>query len=209
MKKVNRFSWPGFAVLAMLLVGWLFYGCGGGGGGGAPSEGTETASGSVPTDGSGTTSSDLVVSTDSADLIVPKGAQLLDSSNNPVTGDVKVNITYYKSVGDLSKAYPDAGSTVKTLYFGMDIVMTNGKTNVKWIKLKNMTLIVKVKHVNPGESINYYFWNGTQWHFEGTATVQQNKKIEIQLTHLSLYGAGESKTTGSGTGGTGGLGNEP
>jgi hypothetical protein len=34
MKKAIKFSWPGFAVLAVLLVGWLFYGCGGGGGGG-------------------------------------------------------------------------------------------------------------------------------------------------------------------------------
>lgn len=35
MKKAFKFSWSGFAVLVVLLIGWLFYGCGGGGGGSA------------------------------------------------------------------------------------------------------------------------------------------------------------------------------
>ncbi len=34
MKNPIHFTWPGVVVLAVLLVGWLFNGCGGGGGGG-------------------------------------------------------------------------------------------------------------------------------------------------------------------------------
>ncbi len=228
MKSEKKFYWTCIGVAMILLAAWHFNGCGGGGGGGGtptPSASSDTGSTAVKS-GTDGTPSDITATTESraASVTVPQGTLLYDENGNPVTGnDIQMTMTNYpcKDCSDCSDCKnskdcdkkcisgnsSDAAAAFQTLYFAVSIKIKKGNTFVTQFKDKSgkgkpLKLKVKVKNAADGQTIKFYWFNGTIWIEQGDVTVN-NGQVEIELTHLTMFGSGVFNSGTTGTGGTG------
>ncbi len=119
-----------------------------------------------------------------------------------------MTVTNYETIDNLSSNSPTAAAAFQNLHFAVSVKIKKGDTFVTQFKdksgnVKPITLKVKVKGLDPGQSFTLYWFNGTKWIEQGVFTVGNNHKAEISLTHLTLFGCGVFSSGTTGTGGTG------
>jgi hypothetical protein len=196
--------------MALLLAAWQFCGCVGGGGGSNPPAASENGSATVTTAADGTTP-EITAATESgsASATISAGTLLYDENGVPVTGDdLVMTITNYPSIDNLATNSALAASAFQTLYFAVSVKIKMGNLLVTQFKdksgnVKPLTVNIKVKGLDPGQSFTLYLFNGTKWIEQGEFTVGNNHRAEISLTHLTLFGSGVFNSGTTGTGGTG------
>ena len=188
-------------VLALTLVG-----CGSSG----STPATNSTSATV-TSSNGITALQVVSSTPDgvATVTVPKDTALYSDAAKTqlVSGTITTTTTALTSVSALPTAVQtgtlvaSSGLVLDTIGGVADITMSNGTSTVKAFGTPiTVNLKLASGYAAVGSSVSYYSVDSTgNWTLEGTATVKADGSIDMVVTHLSLWGAGQFKSNTSAT----------
>jgi uncharacterized repeat protein (TIGR02543 family) len=127
-----------------------------------------------------------------------QGVLLSDALGNPVSGNLSMSSTSYGSIAALPVeaiiGHTTDGSSLVSLGAATDLAITGGGANVKTFSPSmRVTLSIPASFAAPGTTVSYYSFNGTNWIPEGSAHVQSDGSVEMQVGHLSIWAVARFK----------------